>query len=206
MTNHQRLKEAFLAVARTLGCVATHEDPRGPASVSEFLDRFGGELGGLRATTSTIAYLQAPTGWRQRITLQVVLGVNHPLSEKVPLTPGEIDQGMTLPPQFLPTRLPTGKELKDLTTHLEVLVRSGMPLVLEKCVTDRLPLDSFSPRVVGPQGVQIVQRQTLRVWNTLAVWMREYTQSPRGMPSLLREQEHRPNHHGLPASAPPFLL
>lgn len=199
------LNESFIAAGRILGCVATHDDPEGPdgLQMGSFRNTIRGEPAVFRAPTTATAYLQAPTGWRQRVRLTVLLRVDHPLSGLVPLTEVEVEQEMRLPTTLRPPRLSAGEEFEELRKHLGVLARSGMPLVLEKCIADRLNLDELSPRVVGPNGVQLVQRQTLRVWNTLAVWMREYTRSPRGAPSLLRPDAGG-GEDGL-AQAAPFL-
>ncbi|MEZ4393612.1 MAG: hypothetical protein R3A48_21295 [Polyangiales bacterium] len=195
------VNESFIAAGRILGCVATHDDPD-TLAMGSFRNAIRNEPTVFRAPTTATAYLQAPTGWRQRVRLTVLLRVDHPLSGLVPLTEVEVEQEMQLPTAFRPARLSVGEEFEDLRGHLGVLARSGMPLVLEKCIADRLNLDELSPRVVGPNGVQVVQRQTLRVWNTLAVWMREYTRSPRGAPSLLRSDASGHGEDGFAEAAP----
>lgn len=198
------LNESFIAAGRILGCVATHDDPESPdrLHMGSFHSAIRSEPKVFRAPTAATAYLQAPTGWRQRVRLTVLLRVDHPLSAFVPLTEVEAEQQMQRPTTFRPPRLSAGEEFEELRKHLAVLARSGMPLVLEKCIADRLNLDALSPRVVGPNGVQVVQRQTLRVWNTLAVWMREYTRSPRGAPSLLRPDAGGHGDDGSAQAAP----
>lgn len=196
--------DSFIEVGRVLGFVATHRDESLSAHLAD--NAFRGPNGGgvFRMPSSAVAYLQAPTGWRQRVRLTVLLREDHPLSAIVPRHAEE--PAPTTPVAYRPPRLAAGREFDALLGHLSVLARSGMPVVIEKCVADRLRLDDLSPRVVGPDGVQVLQRQTLRVWNTLAVWMREHTRSPRGLKSPLRGEE--PDDF-LPASAgegAPILL
>lgn len=60
-------------------------------------------------------------------------------------------------------------------------------------------------RVEHTHGVQCVRRQPLRVWNTLAVWMREHTESPWGGPSLLRDLTGDSPRGPSPAESAPIL-
>lgn len=178
------VNEAFIAVGHALGFVATQTDTVLADHLVEHAFVRYGEDRVFRMPSSAVAYLQAPTGWRQRVRLTVLVREDHPLSAVIARVPRE--ETPNAPVTVRLPRLPSGRALDGLLQHLATLARSGMPVVLEKCVADRLNLDGLSPRVVGPNGVQVLQRQTLRVWNTLAVWMREYTRSPRGTASPLR--------------------
>ncbi len=180
------VNEAFIAVGHALGFVATQSDTTLADHLVEHAFVRYGESRVFRMPCSAVAYLQAPTGWRQRVRLTVLVREDHPLSAVIARAPREeppsAETSVRLP------QLPSGRALDALIRHLSTLARSGMPVVLEKCVADRLNLNGLSPRVVGPHGVQVLQRQTLRVWNTLAVWMREHTRSPRGVASPLRAE------------------
>lgn len=197
------VNEAFIAVGHALGFVATQSDT---ALADHLVDhafvRYS-EDRVFRMPNSAVAYLQAPTGWRQRVRLTVLVREDHPLSAAIARAPRE-----PLPPSEVRYRLPTlpsGAAGGALRGHLSILARSGMPVVLEKSIADRINLDDLSPRVVGPNGVQVLQRQTLRVWNTLAVWMREYTRSPRGTASPLRTESTDPILPQAAGAEPPFL-
>lgn len=199
------LPARLVAVARALGCAATHDDPVADLDLSALPHLLAAEPEVFRAPITAVAYLQAPTGWRQRVRLSVLMRVDHPLSRLVPLTDAERDLGVVVPAAASMPRLPTGSALTELVGHLSDLARSGAPLVLEKAIADRLNLDALSPRMVSPHGVQRVRRQTLRVWNTLAVWMREDTESPRGGPSLLRDLAGHAPRGPSPAESAPIL-
>jgi hypothetical protein len=198
------VNEAFIAVGHALGFVATQSDTALADHLVEHAFVRYGEDRVFRMPSSAVAYLQAPTGWRQRVRLTVLVREDHPLSATIARAPREAE-----PPPGLRYRLPqlpSGNADSALRKHLSTLALSGMPVVLEKSIADRINLDELSPRVVGPNGVQVLQRQTLRVWNTLAVWMREYTRSPRGTASPLRTER---TDDLLPPSAgaePPILL
>ncbi len=197
------VNEAFIAVGHALGFVATQSDiALADHLVDHAFVRYS-ESRVFRLPSSAVAYLQAPTGWRQRVRLTVLVREDHPLSAAIARAPREPPPSSEV--RFRFPQLPSGAAGNALLQHLSTLARSGMPVVLEKSIADRLNLDELSPRVVGPNGVQVLQRQTLRVWNTLAVWMREYTRSPRGMASPLRAES---TDEILPATAgaePPFL-
>jgi hypothetical protein len=137
------------------------------------------------------------------VGLTVLVREDHPLSSVIPRAPRETPPSSEVRYR-LPT-LPSGNADEALRDHLSILARSGMPVVLEKSIADRINLDDLSPRVVGPNGVQVLQRQTLRVWNTLAVWMREYTRSPRGMASPLRAESPDDLLPQTSGAEPPFL-
>ena len=180
------VNEAFIAVGHALGFVATKSDNALADHLVEHAFVRYGESQVFRLPSSAVAYLQAPTGWRQRVRLTVLVREDHPLSAVIARAPRE--ESPRAPVAARLPQLPSGSDLDQLLVNLRVLARSGMPVVIEKCIADRLNLDLLSPRVVGPNGVQVLQRQTLRVWNTLAVWMREHTRSPRGVASPLRAE------------------
>jgi hypothetical protein len=156
-----------------------------------------------RMPSSAVAYLQAPTGWRQRVRLTVLVREDHPLSAVIARAPRE--ESPRAPVAVRLPQLPSKSDLDALLHNLGVLARSGMPVVLEKSIADRINLDDLSPRMVGPNGVQVLQRQTLRVWNTLAVWMREHTRSPRGTASPLRTESRDDLLPHAVGAEPPFL-
>lgn len=180
------VNEAFIAVGHALGFVATQSDSALADHLVEHAFVRYGEERVFRLPTSAMAYLQAPTGWRQRVRLTVLVREDHPLSAAIARAPREAPPSSEL--RYRLPKLPSGTADKLLRGHLSTLVCSGMPVVLEKSIADRIHLDDLSPRLVGPNGVQVLQRQTLRVWNTLAVWMREHTRSPRGTASPLRTE------------------
>jgi len=202
--DESQLHSAFIHVGRTLGFVATHHE-QGSINLARLRHAVADEPEVFRTPTSVVAYLQAPTGWRQRVILTVLLRVDHPLSALVnPPTPPS-GASAKQPQTLRSARWPGGPAGDEVRQHLSALVKSGLPMVVEKCITDHINLDELSPRMVGPFGVQVVQRQTLRVRNTLAVWMREHTLSPRGTPSLLRDAEREGGHlPTLAESAPIF--
>lgn len=197
------VNEAFIAVGQALGFVATQSDSALADHLVEHAFLRYSEARLFRLPSSAVAYLQAPTGWRQRVRLTVLVREDHPLSAVIARAPREALPSS--PVRLRHPQLPGEEALGPLQAHLSTLARSGMPLVLEKCIVDRLDLDALSPRVVGPNGVQVLQRQTLRVWNTLAVWMREYTHSPRGTASPLRPQSRDDLLPPAVGAEPPFL-
>lgn len=197
------VNEAFIAVGHALGFVATQSDiALAEHLVDHAFVRYS-ESRVFRMPSSAVAYLQAPTGWRQRVRLTVLVREDHPLSAAIARAPREPEPPSEV--RYRLPRLPEGDAADALQTHLSILASSGMPLVLEKSIADRLNLDRLSPRMVGPNGVQVLQRQTLRVWNTLAVWMREYTRSPRGMASPLRAEGRDEILPQTAGAEPPFL-
>ena len=133
-----------------------------------------------RLPSSAVAYLQAPPGWRQRVRLTVLVREDHPPSAVLARAPRE--ESPRAPVAARLPQLPSGSDLDQLLVNLRVLARSGMPVVIEKCIADRINLDLLSPRVVGPNGVQVLQRQTLRVCTTLPVLLRAHPRAPRGSP------------------------
>jgi hypothetical protein len=180
------VNEAFIAVGHALGFVATQTNNALADHLEEHAFVRFSEDRVFRMPSSAVAYLQAPTGWRQRVRLTVLVREDHPLSAVIPRAPRETPPSSEV--RYRHPTLPSGNADEALRDHLSILARSGMPVVLEKSIADRINLDLLSPRVVGPNGVQVLQRQTLRVWNTLAVWMREHTRSPRGVASPLRAE------------------
>lgn len=198
------LSESFIAVGRILGFVGTHAEIVASERLKLQSLNDPALTGIFRQPTTAIAYLQAPTGWRQRVRLTMLVRRDHPLSVVVPRF--EDEQDLPSPSVVRWPSIGDEREFEELSRHLAVLARSGLPFVIEKSIADRLNLDALSPRVLGLNGVQVLQRQTLRVWNTLAVWMQEYTRSPRGTPSVLRGEGR---DEQLPAPAgegAPFLL
>lgn len=197
------VNEAFIAVGHALGFVATQSDSALADHLVEHAFFRYSEARVFRLPSSAVAYLQAPTGWRQRVRLTVLVREDHPLSAVIARASREAPPSPDVRYR-LPT-LPSGNADKALLGHLSTLAQSGMPVVLEKSIADRINLDKLSPRLVGPDGVQVLQRQTLRVWNTLAVWMREYTRSPRGMASPLRTERRDDLLPPTSGAEPPFL-
>lgn len=201
MSEHD-VNEAFIAVGQALGFVATQTDITLADHLVEHAFVRYGEDRVFRMPTTAVAYLQAPTGWRQRVRLTALVREDHPLSAAIPRAPREAPPSSEI--RYRLPKLPTGNADGALRRHLLTLARSGMPVVLEKSIADRINLDKLAPRMVGPNGVQVLQRQTLRVWNTLAVWMHEHTRSPRGTASPLRTESRDDLPHAVGAE-PPFL-
>ena len=144
------LPARLVAVARALGCAATHDDPVADLDLSALPHLLAAEPEVFRAPITAIAYLQAPTGWRQRVRLSVLMRVDHPLSRLVPLTDAERDLGVVVPAAASMPRLPTGSALTELVGHLSDLARSGAPLVLEKADWERwLDPDLTSTAAIG---------------------------------------------------------
>jgi hypothetical protein len=197
------VNEAFIAVGHALGFVATQSDTALADHLVEHAFVRYSEDRVFRMPSGAVAYLQAPTGWRQRVRLTVLVREDHPLSAAIARAPREAPPSSEI--RYRLPKLPSGNADKALREHLSTLARSGMPVVLEKSIADRINLDDLSPRVVGPNGVQVLQRQTLRVWNTLAVWMREYTRSPRGTASPLRTESRDDLLPPTSGAEPPFL-
>jgi hypothetical protein len=88
------LSQRLVAVARALGCAATHDDPVAGLDLAALPHLLAAEPEVFRAPITAVAYLQAPTGWRQRVRLTVLMRADHPLSRLVPLTDAERDAGV----------------------------------------------------------------------------------------------------------------
>jgi hypothetical protein len=106
---HRRLSQrAWWRWRHALGCAATHDDPLADLDLAALPHLLAAEPEVFRAPITAVAYLQAPTGWRQRVRLTVLMRADHPLSHLVPLNDAERARAFGCPRRLRAPRLPTG--------------------------------------------------------------------------------------------------
>ncbi len=181
--------DLFKVVDR-LGFVATYfEDHAREKKVIAELVRLATERPGeFRLPNSAVAYLQAPTGFRQRVRLDVMVRTNHPAANQLDFTLEEEAEAKKGNYTLVKATTPKRSNLEaDGAGAIERMVREGVAVVVERPVLDHPWPPSLSRCFVGPTGIDRIESQSLRVLDMLATWLMMVHTSPRGFPSPVRE-------------------
>lgn len=104
---------------------------------------------------SVWANTQAPTGWSQRLRLRVFKKRDDSRSPKLP---------------------------ESMEPDLLALLRSGVPVVLERPAVDEFPAYILHDFDLGPSGADVISRQVLRHKSMLLMRLQEVRTSPSSSP------------------------
>ncbi|MEZ4406580.1 MAG: hypothetical protein R3A52_08905 [Polyangiales bacterium] len=129
-------------------------------------------------TESVWANTQAPTGWSQRLRLRVFAKRGEVRSSKLPAS---------------------------MEAELIALLRSGVPVVLERPTVDEFPAYILHDFDLGPSGADVISRQVLRHESMLLMRLQEVRTSPSSSPvSVTPVTPSTSGESHAPSEAPPW--
>lgn len=169
--------EELVSLVNAIGFVGTWfpNEKEETAMLNALLARFAETEGRLQCT-SAVAYLQVPSGMRQRIRLWVLIDMAHHLAPVAVKDPPK--NYVVTPKDFRPVS-------PDAWRLMRTMVRQGVPVIVERSTLDQVDTSALNLKVIGPTGIRSIERQTLRLWGSLVVWLQEYHTSPKGVPSAV---------------------